>query len=219
MIKTRDDHALMRFWNRAYIHYRESSGLFKVSEMDDPIISPCFDIHKATTHFNAITSLQEDAKEIAGLRIRNSFYLCTIDSIHSREDMSNDYRVDDLSLIGKEAQFWNLLKDGFFKDYEFLQKLMSFLPSLEATFKVGLLMDQGEAFASVVVGLSGDTAVLLSGVIDSRYRNQLFTRELHKLVRNIAFENNIKEIFYWTMEEKLTRYADHTDQYLIYIKS
>lgn len=217
------DHALIRFWNHAYEKYKLSLGgrfaVFETEGMEDPILSPCFDIKHTNSHFNAIIPMDEIPDTIADFKIRNNFFLCVMDSMEAQSTLSCYFKVQDLSTVYFESSFWNLLKDGFAKDYEFLKDLMRFLPSLNATFEVGLLVDQDRVFGSVVMGFAKDTAVLLSGVIHSDYRDKLHTRNLDNLVKTMAVEKKIKEIFYWTMEEELTRYADHTDQYLIYTKS
>ena len=111
-----------------------------------------------------------------------------------------------------------MMLKGYLKDFEFLKKLFNFLPSLNARFKVGLIKEEGETLASVVLGITGDEAVLLSGVVNSKFRNQGISRDIYNMSLKICSTDGVKNLFYWTIEKKLLNYADSVHRYLIYTK-
>jgi hypothetical protein len=183
--------------------------------MSDPILSPRFG-KKDGEHFNIIQTLDRPIDDVENYTLRNNFYLCVLRTKEAHQD--EKFIIKDLEVAKNDVSFWELLKNGFNKDYQFLQSLMEFLPTLDASFKVGFLMDGDTPYACTVVGHTKDEAIILSGVIKDDYRGKKKSRNLKVLVNQMVITQNINKYFFWTMSEKLINYADQVDRYLIYTK-
>jgi hypothetical protein len=209
-------HPIEKFWETAYADFQVNPGIFVVPQMNDPILSPRFGVQDGP-HLNLIKNIDHSQTAIPGYNLRNNFYLCVLNTKEVSVDEEN-FLVTDLARAKNDPTFWQLLENGFAKDYQFLHGLMDFLPSLNAQFKVGYLLENNVPYGCVVVGHTRSEAVLLSGMIKDTHRDQKKSRELHSLVNHIAMKENINEYFFWTMSDRLTRYVDRVDRYLIYIK-
>lgn len=213
-------HPIEKFWSHAYASYQKEPGVFVVADMVDPILSPRF-VKSNGPHLNLIQNINHDVTTIPDYTLRNNFFLCVLKTKEAAL-ASEKFAVKDLKEAKEDDFFWELLENGFAKDYQFLHTLMDFLPNLKAQFKVGYLLDdedKGEPIGCVVIGYTENEAVLLSGMIKDTHRDQKRSRDLNSLVNIIAQKENIEEYFYWTMSERLTRYADQIDRYLIYTKN
>ncbi|MCP4911792.1 MAG: hypothetical protein GY909_01635 [Oligoflexia bacterium] len=213
-------HPIEKFWSQAYASYQKEPGVFVVADMVDPILSPRFGKRNGP-HLNLIQNINHDVTTIPDYTLRNNFFLCVLKTKEAKL-ASEKYLVKDLKDAKEDEVFWELLKNGFAKDYQFLHTLMDFLPNLKAQFKVGYLLDdenEGLPIGCVVIGHTDHEAILLSGMIKDTHRDQKRSRDLTSLVNIIAQKENIEEYFYWTMSERLTRYADQIDRYLIYTKN
>ncbi len=218
-------HTIEKYWNIAFRDYKKQEGEFFCAQMPDPILSPNFfygscnqETINTKAYLNVIQEQKDPIKEYRGFQLRNKFYLCDL-------DISNHY-TKNLNFVVRSMQeerdnevHWGLMANSFGKDYLFLKKLEEFLPTLNANYYIGTLYnDDQEAVASINIGIAGECAVLLSGMVHSKFRDQKLSREIQNLVHLVCFDKGVKKAFYWTMSEKLLSYANSIKTYLIYTK-
>jgi hypothetical protein len=207
-------HPMLRYWESAYSDFRVGVDSYFVPQMTDPIISAHFREREGSS-FNLIQDLNAPVVDKPRYKIRNDFYL---GRFKARDLLyRGEFKVLELSEVKDDQNFWGLMNDGFADTVAFLEGFMKFLPSLKAKFKVAYLLENGFPYACAVIGIAADVAVLLSTVIKSTHRDQLKSRNLEQLIHMIAGREKVQECFFWTKSEKLTKYADHVDRYLIYI--
>jgi len=210
------NHPIEKYWQVAFENFQYSKGCYFVPELEDPILSPRFN-QTSGPHLNLITSHDHEIKEIPGYQLRNNFFLGSFKTKKIKFDKSA-IKIKHLKEAINDDHFWDLLKDGFNKDYYFLKKLMGFLLTLKAQYRVAYLIENETPYACVVLGITGDEAVLLSGVIKSSHRGKKMSRKLESLTHYVALNEGVQECFFWTLSEKLLNYADNVNRYLIYIK-
>jgi hypothetical protein len=208
-------HPMLKYWEEAYSEYSTGSNSYLVPSMTDPILSPRFNCVEGD-YLNIIKDLDASVEEIPGYKIRNNFYLGRFKA--KEIEFSDAYKITDLMEAKEDESFWELLKDGFDKDYQFLKILMDFLPTLNARFKVVSLIENNRPYGHVVVGMTETQAILLSGVIKSTHRNKKLSHKLIELTHLLMIKEEVEECFYWTISEKILNYADQIDRYLIYTK-
>ncbi len=209
------NHPIIDFWKKAYSEYKVEENCYQCLEMPDPIISARF-LKTDGESFNLVTDYRKEVINYENYYIRNNFILGRF-KIRPLTP-KNNFKVMTLNSAILDDYFWELMKNGFEKDVSFLKTFFPFCLKLNAQFKVMYLVEKNLPYACAVIGMTDSEAVILSTVIHTDYRDQKLTREIEKAVHQIAFKNNIKECFFWTKSEKLLKFADHVDRYLIYKK-
>lgn len=217
-------HPIQEYWKIAFANYRIASDSYFAPEMTDPILSPRFlspsDVDRVSgdlPYFNLIQPWENSVVAYPGFKVRNNFALCRMKV--TAETLAFPFSVESLTSAASSQMHRDLLADGFPQDVEFLKRLETFLPTLNAEYLVGTIFNQANVpIASVTIGVTGSVAILISGVVHSDFRGQKISRKIKALVCYMAASRHVQEVFYWTKSDRLTLYADHVDRYLIYVR-
>jgi hypothetical protein len=218
------NHPIQEYWQTAFAPYRVGPHEYRAEQMPDPILSANFlsgdelGQTEGLDYFNLVQEQDDAIPEVPGFALRNSFYLCRMAIKDEVADFA--FRVEPLEQARNKPEHLDILRDSFPKDFEFLKKLEKFLPTLEAEYLVGNIFGPNkELIATLTLGVAGPFGKLISGAVHSAYREQKVSRKLQALVHHMGREAGVRETFYWTKSERLTRYADSVDRYLVYVKA
>lgn len=218
-------HPMLTYWDQAFEYYRAEENRFYSDKMPDPILSPNFILESPSQEqLNSLPYFNVISKEYSfeppiyeNYHLRNHHFLCQLSM--NPQPFESCMSMDSLEISQPCLTHQELLLDAFPEDFEFLKQLEKFLLTLNAKYFVGTLWSkEKQAVGSITFGVTGNVAILLSGMIHSNYRNQKLSRKLKHLIHAMGYRLNVKNTFYWTKSVKLTRYADKIGMYCVYVK-
>jgi hypothetical protein len=204
-------HPLIAFWKKAYPQYEISDGRFFNPLFPDPLMSPNF--AAGSGHFNLIHSAETPATEFGDLDVLKPFYLGHLKISTTQVDISCE--IIPLSKAIKLFEYWDLLRDGFPRDFSFLEKLIPFLSTQKTPYFVGLLKEDNDVIAMVTMGVEDNMAILVNAVVKSSRRGQNYSQKLHSLVQMMGQQYQCKIVLFWTLIPGLIKYFDHVERYSI----
>ena len=187
-------HTLQKYWSVAFKEFSVGPQHFFSPEMPDPILSPRFltaapdNESSSMDYFNLIQESYKPAPELENYNKRNDFYLCEMNIKEPEIDFL--YRVEPMQEASEKLRHKAMLQDGFPKDYDFLLQLEKFLPRLNANYSVATIFNkEGLPVASVSLGMAGEWAVILSGMVHSYFRGQKLSRQLQATVHKVCHDH------------------------------
>jgi hypothetical protein len=224
------EHPLIQFWVGAYaqmstVHKYGISfchPLFK-----DPLMSPNFltsPIHEFVkesskfAHLNCISSDSIESENIANFRIVKRFFLGTVKIESPKMKPKLECDVMPLHQATHLPEFFELLRDGFPHDIEFLKRMIFELPASNAHYYCLTIKQSEKILGFLNIGIFGSISLIFNTVIREEFRNQSLSNELFAHAKIFLKSKNVKQAVFWTNHQGLVKQAHSVDCYTIYSK-
>jgi hypothetical protein len=215
------EHSFVRYWQKTFKPYQKSPKQFDVPGFADPILCANFldriPLGGTHAHFNFVGDDREihlQALE-AGYRRTHRFQLGTR-SLRDWPSRPTEAQRMPLAHALMKPEFWEIIGDAFPESESILRRLLIFLPKTEAQYVTNFLEADGEPAAVVTVGVTEETALVLTGAVRKKFRGRGLTHKLVEAAAQSAIALGAREAIFWTEKEFLLKFADRVTDYTIY---